>query len=829
VTTSGSGAVTTLTAGKDIVQQTGSRVSSDALRLQAGGDATLETATNTVGTLAASTGGKLSYVDADALRVGTVTTTSGPASLLGSTVGVSAAGATTLQTLDGTTGSLTLADNVTTSGSGAVTTLTAGKDIVQEAGSRVSSDALRLQAGGDATLENIATNTVGTLAASTGGKLSYVDADALRVGTVTTTSGPASLLGSTVGVSAAGATTLQTLDGTTGSLTLADSVTTSGSGAVTTLAAGKDIVQQAGSRVASDALRLQAGGDATLETATNTVGTLAAEVATGDLRFVNAQALAIGSVTTSTAAAAGTTDGARTASAGRHISLQSLAGDISINQQLTTTADAGGTDTATLSAAGGITQSSSAGATLSASQLRVLTAAGGASLANTGNVVGAVAADVTGGSFALASNRALAVGSVTTATPLLAGTSTGIMTRGQGISVSTSGAGSDVRLDADVLTTAGGASAGADIKVAAGGALAQAAGNLRGGTDGTVRLGAAAGGVSQTGNGVVTASRLLVEAAADSALLNAGNAVATLAATSGGAFSYRNAGNLEIGSVTRADATPVNGVAAAGKVFVETPSGNLTLTQQVSGVGSGANSNAVVLHAGNRFHNEATPGSTAVVADNGRWLIYDNNPTLQDKELGGLTPDFMRLATFYASYGPDRVTQAGNGYLTTAGFMPPEQIARPVGGVVQAETQYNNRTVSLGYIGGGEVVNGAIFVQVSEPLVPIGTVTPVSLFMAPAGVPVRPLMVPILLSAERGSHFQSSLAGLAGRGEIENVTLANGDPLPDWINFDVASKRIFGTLPADASGQIPLLVIVRDPDGVERRKVDLLMKVSMAD
>lgn len=61
------------------------------------------------------------------------------------------------------------------------------------------------------------------------------------------------------------------------------------------------------------------------------------------------------------------------------------------------------------------------------------------------------------------------------------------------------------------------------------------------------------------------------------------------------------------------------------------------------------------------------------------------------------------------------------------------------------------------------------------------------------------------------------------------MTLANGDPLPDWINFDVASKRIFGTLPADASGQIPLLVIVRDPDGVERRKVDLLMKVSMAD
>jgi hypothetical protein len=405
---------------------------------------------------------------------------------------------------------------------------------------------------------------------------------------------------------------------------------------------------------------------------------------------------------------------------------------------------------------------------------------------------------------------------------------TGITTRGQRISLATTGAGSDVRLASDVNTTAGGSPAGADINVTAGGALVQGAGNLRAGSAGVVRLGATTGGVNQTGSGVVTATSLLVEAAADSALLNAGNAVERLAGTSGGAFAYRNAGNLEIGSIARADSTPVNGLAAAGKVFVETPASNLTLTQQVSGVGSGANSNAVVLHAGKRFHNEATPGSTAVVANNGRWLIYDNNPTLQDKELGGLAPDFMRLATFYASYGPDKVTQGGNGYLTTAGFMPPEQIARPVGGVVEAETQYNNRTVSLGYTGRDTVQDGAAFVQVSEPLVPVGTATPVSLFSAPAGVPVRPLMVPILLSAERGAHFQSSLAGLAGRGEIENVTLANGDPLPDWINFDIASKRIFGTLPADASGQIPLLVIVRDPDGVERRKVDLLMKVSMA-
>jgi len=54
-------------------------------------------------------------------------------------------------------------------------------------------------------------------------------------------------------------------------------------------------------------------------------------------------------------------------------------------------------------------------------------------------------------------------------------------------------------------------------------------------------------------------------------------------------------------------------------------------------------------------------------------------------------------------------------------------------------------------------------------------------------------------------------------------------PLPGWINYDVGSQRIFGTLPANAPEQIPLLVIVRDPDGAERRKVDLLMKVSMAE
>ena len=127
------------------------------------------------------------------------------------------------------------------------------------------------------------------------------------------------------------------------------------------------------------------------------------------------------------------------------------------------------------------------------------------------------------------------------------------------------------------------------------------------------------------------------------------------------------------------------------------------------------------------------------------------------------------------------------------------------------------------------VQDGALFVEVSPPLVPVGTVTPVGLFTAAAGTPVRPLMVPILLSAVRSEHFQTSLAPIAGQGEIENVTLANGDPLPRWINFDTGSKRIFGTLPADAPAQILLLVTVRDPDGSERRKVDLLMKVSMAE
>ncbi|MBL8433328.1 MAG: hypothetical protein JNL99_00180, partial [Zoogloea sp.] len=351
------------------------------------------------------------------------------------------------------------------------------------------------------------------------------------------------------------------------------------------------------------------------------------------------------------------------------------------------------------------------------------------------------------------------------------------------------------------------------------------AGNV---TGGTVRLGAGSG-VDQAGAGVVRASSLLVEAGADSALLNGGNVVGTLAARSAGAFAYRNGGDLTIGRVARAGGGAVDGIGAGGKVFVDVPAGNLSLTQPVSGTGDGAGSNAVVLNAGQRFHNQASPGSAAVVANNGRWLIYDDNPGFADKDMNGLARDFLVLASGYAVYGPDKVTQAGNGYITTARYLPPEQFDRVSGGAPGSGPLFNNRNVSSASPDGAPLHDPAAFVQVSPPLEPVGTLTPLGLFGATPGASVRPLMVPILLSAVRSAHFQTSLAQIAGRGEIEGVTLANGDPLPGWINFDAGSRRIFGTLPADAPGQIPLLVIVRDPDGAERRKVDLLMKVSMAE
>ncbi len=812
-----SGATITLESAGGISQAAAAaaRIVGDKARIvAAGGSARLDNRDNQITTLAAQAiDGDLSFVNSQALTLGQVNTGSVSGASAGATAASTGRGVT-VQTL---AGDITVNKAVTAAD---VATLVSVGGISQSsaADATVTAHALRVQARGDAILDNPA-NSVGTLAASTGGRTSYVNAGALDIGSVTTTVGPTAALGTTGGVSATGATTLVA---TTGALNFYNPVVTGGSGAVTTLVAGGDVRQlnYSDSTISSDALRVQAGGTVVLDSLGNLVGTLAAEAAGGDLTMANTQNLTIGAVTTTTAAAAGSTAGVRTAAAGRHISLIALLGEMIVTKAIATTADAGGTDTLSL-AANAVSQTSGADATLRASQLQVQAMAGGVSLDNAGNAVAKVAATVTGGAFSFASNRALSVGSVTPPSSVLAGYTTGITTRGEAITLTTTGSTSDISLATDL------ASGGADINVTAGGALAQGAGNLAAGA-GTVRLGAGSG-VNQAGAGTVQAASLLVEAGGDSALLNAGNTVNTVAASTGGAFSYRNAGNLEVGSVSRAAGAPVAGIAAGGKVFVDVPADNLTLTQQVAGTGTGGDSNAVVLNAGKRFANQATPGSAAVVATNGRWLIYDDNPTYADKDMNGLARDFTVLASGYTVYGPDKVTQSGNGYITTARYLPPEQFDRVPGGAINEGPQYNNRNVSSATPGGGTVQDGAIFVQVSPPLVPTATVTPVGLFTAASGTPVRPLMVPILLSAVRSAHFQTSLAPIAGQGEIENVTLANGDPLPRWINFDTGTKRIFGTLPADAPEQIPLLVIVRDPDGTERRKVDLLMKVSMVE
>lgn len=806
----GTGTVTLESAGAiSQAADASARILADKARVvAAAGSARLDNSANQINTLAAqASAGDISFVNSQALTVGAVSTGSASGATAGVTA-VSSGRGVTLQTL---AGDITLAQAITAAD---VTTFVSAAGVAQGAGSdaSVTAAALRVQAAGDAILENTA-NSVATLATNTGGRSSYVNAGALRVGSVSTTVGPVATLGTTTGVTAVGATTLVA---GSGKLQLDNAVSTVGTGAVTTLEAGGDVSQGPAAAVSSDAVSVRAAGAVALESAGNAVNTLAAEAADGNISFVNSQALSVGSVTTATAAAAGTRAGLLAAGAGRHISVQTLAGDITVAQQVATNADAGASDTVTLAAAGGIGQSGDAAAALSTSQLRLQTGAGAVALSNTGNRVAKLAADVTGGALSFAGSQAVTVDRVTTQTALLSGTTAGLRTRGEAITLTSTG---DVTLATDL------ASGGADINVAAGGALTQGAGNVDGGT---VRLGAG-GGVNQAGAGVVRADSLLVEAGADSALQNAGNAVASLAARSAGAFAYRNGGDLAIGRVTRAGGAAVDGIAAGGKVFVDVPSANLSLTQPVSGTGDGAGSNAVVLNAGKRFYNQATPGSAAVVANNGRWLIYDDNPGFADKDMNGLGRDFLVLASGYAVYGPDQVTQAGNGYITTARYLPPEQFDRVSGGAPGSGPLFNNRNVSSASPDGVALRDPAAFVQVSPPLEPAGTLAPVGLFGATPGASVRPLMVPILLSAVRSAHFQTSLAQIAGRGEIEGVTLANGDPLPGWINYDVGSQRIFGTLPANAPGQIPLLVIVRDPDGTERRKVDLLMKVSMAE
>ncbi|MCA1938708.1 MAG: hypothetical protein LDL29_08590, partial [Dechloromonas sp.] len=324
--------------------------------------------------------------------------------------------------------------------------------------------------------------------------------------------------------------------------------------------------------------------------------------------------------------------------------------------------------------------------------------------------------------------------------------------------------------------------------------------------DGRVLL-ESGGGVEQVaGNINALAMRVL---AADDVLLTSGaNHVDTIAAAvTHGDFRYRDTASLTIGSV---DGTV--GISTDGAVWVRAGA-DLTLAAPV--VAQAAGKEALVLAATRSFTNQA--GANALSAPNGRWLVYDDNPLLADR-FDGMAYDFRRLRTWYDGYQPGSVAELGNGYITTAILLDPDQAVRQAGGSTVGAGPAGNTTTSRAMAGDESAMNGegavAFLRWIDEPLadLPTGPAPLVGLAASGLGkaqLPVEPLRVDVAVS----ERFSVVIGDLLAGGVAIGATLADGKPLPTWLHLDGTKGVLAGILPADTAGVTVLRLTVRMVSG----------------
>lgn len=324
----------------------------------------------------------------------------------------------------------------------------------------------------------------------------------------------------------------------------------------------------------------------------------------------------------------------------------------------------------------------------------------------------------------------------------------------------------------------------------------------------------AGGPMTQTA-GNLTAARLAVEAAGNVSLLSTGNRVATVAAeVSGGDFRYRDAGAVTIGTVARSAAASLSGIDADGAIWMRTGT-DITLAAPVEARASG--DQALVLAATRTFTNRA--GSVALSAPNGRWLVYDDNPLLVDR-FDGLQYAFRRLRTLYDNYPPAGVAERGNGYITTAVLLDPDQAVRQPGGSTVSGGEPLNTTTSIAIPGERSAMSGSGLADTLRWAdTPVGELPsgPVALVGFDRGgltsgmLPQLPLQV-ALAAQER---FNIPLLDLIPGGVVLGASLADGSTLPNWLGVDQARGVLIGELPAGQE-QLPLVrVVVRAADGRE--------------
>ena len=317
------------------------------------------------------------------------------------------------------------------------------------------------------------------------------------------------------------------------------------------------------------------------------------------------------------------------------------------------------------------------------------------------------------------------------------------------------------------------------------------------------------GALSQTSTGLITADRLAINTTGDATLTATGNRTNTLAAETSGSFRYRDAGSVTIGSVDGLD-----GIQADQAVWVRVAQ-DLTVQQAVSAQAAGAE--ALVLAATQRFTNQA--GATALSAPNGRWLVYDDNPLLVDR-FNGLPYDFRRLRTVYDGYPPNQVAEAGNGYITTAALVDPDQGARQIGGSTVEGNSPGNHTTAATLVDDRSAMNGdgalAGVLMGSQPVQALPLATPA--LQAPSGAglgadllpqaPLRAQVVP-------GERFLLTLPELLGPGRLLDARLADGSALPGWLMLTPDGQGLVGAAPTDVNNWPTVRLSVKLADGSE--------------
>src|SRR5207302_108312 len=177
----GSGNLTLNVTG-NVTQVSGNVITAAGLQLLGSGSVTLNDSGNSVATLAASYNGTISYTDANALVVGTVT--DGPSGMTSS--GINSSNSDVKLTV--LAGGLTIgagadagADDITI-GAGNLTLNVVGP-VTQVAGNVITAAGLQLLGSGSVTL-NDSGYTTPSRSASYNGTISYTDANVLLVGTV---------------------------------------------------------------------------------------------------------------------------------------------------------------------------------------------------------------------------------------------------------------------------------------------------------------------------------------------------------------------------------------------------------------------------------------------------------------------------------------------------------------------------------------------------------------------------------------------------------------------------------------------------------------------